>query len=265
MHFQFQTLVGRFLPAVLMVGFVLSHGFVIGQEFDPGQNAWLPKYSKQKNAPKPDEMLLNTDDEPDLTQGFVPLFNGEDINDWEAKGGKCTFEVKDEQIVGTCVPGSSSTYLCTKKKDYKDFIFTGDLKLEVDGNTGIQFRSRSARGKKEGPESEVVSGPQFEMEGQGKVGRNWSGGIYGQSCGGYFYPLWLKEHEAARAAEKKTDWNRLTISAKGNVVKTWINGVPASHWVGDGTYADGFFALQVHQGKAGTILFKNLKVKELKE
>ena len=195
----------------------------------------------------------------------MDLFNGKDLDDWESKGGTCTFEVKDKQIVGTCVKGSKSTYLCTKKKDYKDFVFTCDLKLEVDGNSGIQFRSRSAKVKKKEKEVEVVSGPQYEIEGQGKDGRNWSGGIYGQSCGGYFYPLWLKEHEAARAAENKTDWNRITISAKGKVVKTWINGVPVSHWVGDGDYATGFFALQVHSGEAGTILFKNLKVKELTE
>ena len=258
------------IPAALMVAFVLCQGVTSGQELDPQQNEWVPHYSKQKNAPKPGEMLLNTDDEPDLTEGFVDLFNGEDIDDWEAKGGTCTFEVKDGQIVGTCVQGSNSTYLCTKKNDYKDFVFTCDLKLEVDGNTGVQFRSKSTKGKKEGAEkegakSEVVSGPQFEVEGQGKPGRNWTGGIYGQSCGGYFYPLWLKEHEAARAAEKKTDWNRVTISAKGNVVKTWINGVPASHWVDDGSYSSGFLALQVHKGEAGTILFKNLKVKELTE
>jgi len=132
------------------------------------------------------------------------------------------------------------------------------LKWEVDGNSGVQFRSQSRPGKK----SEVVFGPQVEMEGLGKGARNWSGGIYGQSCGGYFYPLWLKEHQEARAAQKTDGWNRITISARGDVVKTWLNGVPIAHWVGDGTYSTGFFALQIHSGKAGTILFKDIRVKE---
>ena len=264
---SFRASLIHIFPAMLVFA-VVSQGIVCGQELDPDQNEWVPHYSKQKNAPKPSEMLLNTDDEPDLTEGFTSLFNGKDLDGWEAKGGTCTFEVKDGQIVGTCVQGSNSTYLSTKKNDYKDFIFTCDLKLEVDGNTGVQFRSRSAAKKKDGvalkgAEKEIVSGPQVEIEGQGKPGRNWSGGIYGQSCGGYFYPLWLKEHAAARAAEKKTDWNRITVSAKGKVVKTWINGVPVTHWVGDGTYSEGFFSLQVHKGKAGTILYKNIKVKEL--
>ena len=45
---------------------------------------------------------------------------------------------------------------------------------------------------------------------------------------------------------------------------TWVNGIPAAHWVHD-TYLKGFFGLQVHSGGKGTIQWKNLKVKELKE
>jgi arylsulfatase A-like enzyme len=232
--------------------------------FDLEQQEWFPKYSKQANAPLPDTMLFNEDKEPKLTDGFTPLFNGKNLDGWSPRGGTAKFEVKDGCIVGTCVPGSESTYLCTDRNDYSDFIFTCDLKWEVDGNTGVQFRSdfKTETSKKNGgTKRDVVFGPQLEMEGFSKD-RGWSGGIYGQSCGGYFYPLWLKGHEAARKALNK-DWNRMTVSAKGNVVKTWVNGVPCSHWVGDGTYAKGFFALQVHKGKEGTILFKNLRVKEL--
>lgn len=249
----------------LLAGLLFCVDSTFGQELDPKQKNWVAYYSKQANAPKPGEMLLNTDAEPDLSQGFTSLFNGEDLSGWNPKGGDCTFEVKDGHIVGTCVPGSNSTYLCTEKSDYKDFLFTCDLKLEVDGNTGVQFRSQSKPNEKPKSNAEVVFGPQVEIEGQGKNGRHWSGGIYGQSCGGYFYPLWLKEHRQARTAEDPTGWNRVTIRAKGNVVKTWLNGVPVAHWVGDGTYAEGFFALQVHKGKAGTILFKNIRVKELTE
>ena len=229
--------------------------------FDPGQAEWYPKYSKQANAPKPDVMLFNDEPEPKLKDGFKSLFNGKDLDGWTSRGGTHTYEVKDGCILGTCVQGSDSSYLCTDKNDYSDFIFTCDLKWEVDGNTGVQFRSQFKINEKKGVKREVVFGPQLEMEGFSK-NRGWSGGIYGQSCGGYFYPLWLKGHDAARKALVK-DWNRITISARGDVVKTWLNGVPCSHWVGDGTYSEGFFALQVHKGEAGTIRFKNLRVKEI--
>jgi len=50
----------------------------------------------------------------------------------------------------------------------------------------------------------TVFGPQVELEGFDGFakGRFWSGGIYGQSCGGYFYPLWLKDHVPTRTAMK---------------------------------------------------------------
>jgi hypothetical protein len=134
-------------------------GFTTGQELDPQQQDWIDHYQKQKNAPEPSEMLLNTDDEPELNDGFTELFNGKDLTGWTAKGGTCTFEVKDEQIVGTCVVGSESTYLSTDKSDYKDFVFTCELKMEVDGNTGVQFRS-NAKPNEKIKDAETVYGPQ---------------------------------------------------------------------------------------------------------
>jgi len=45
-------------------------------------------------------------------------------------------------------------------------------------------------------------------------------------------------------------------------VKTWVNGVPAAHWTND-EYLKGFFSLQIHSGKKGSVNFRNIKVKEL--
>ena len=224
---------------------------------DPSQSAWHKRYAKQKNAPDPATMQLNRDTEPDLTTGFVDLFNGKDLTGWTPKGGTCKFEAGDGMITGTCVKGSPSTYLSTER-EYRDFVFTCDMKWEVDGNSGIMFRAK-AKGENKGS----VYGPQVEMEEENK-GRGWSGGIYGQSCGGYWYPLWLKEHKEVRAARKPGDWNRVTIHAQGNVVKTWINGVPAAHWEND-EYLQGFFSLQIHAGDQGKVLFKNIRIKELSE
>jgi sugar phosphate isomerase/epimerase len=228
-------------------------------KLDKAQSEWHQHYSKQANAPKPEEMLLNKDAEPDLSEGFEPLFNGKNLTGWSPLGGTCKFSVKDDCIVGQCVPGSASTYLCTDAADFTNFAFTCDMKWEIDGNTGVMFR---AQVKKTDKNAETVFGPQAEMEGFSKD-RGWSGGIYGQSCGGFFYPVWLEEHQEARSALKKGVWNRLTISAHGKVVKTWVNGVPVAHWVGDGTYSKGLFGLQIHKGNAGTVLWKNLRIKEL--
>ena len=104
-------------------------------------------------------------------------------------------------------------------------------------------------------------GLQGEMEGFEKI-RGWSGGIYGQNCGEYFYPLWLKEHQQVRAALNEGRWNRLTISAEGNVVKTWANGIPTAHWIDDGPYPRGFFGLQIHKASQGVVRCRNICVKD---
>ena len=223
------------------------------------QQKWVKVYQKQANIPKISEMLVNTDPAPDLSEGFVSLTNGKDLEGWTPRGGTCKFEVKDGVIVGTCVKGSPSTYLSTNKSDYGDFVFTAELKHAVDGNTGFMFRAAAKPGKKG---KETVFGPQCEVEAYSKQ-RFWSGGIYGQSCGGWFYPTWLEAHAKTRESIKKQgQWNRITIQAKGDTVKTWLNGNPAAHWK-NSEYLKGFFSLQIHSGKAGEIHFRNIKVKEL--
>lgn len=237
---------------------LLALTFGNANEIAESQQQWIEVYKKQVNIPEPGAMLINQDEEPDLSDGFVDLYNGKDLKNWEPKGGNCTFEAKDGYIEGVCVPESPSTYLSTKKNNYTDFVFTAELKYIVDGNTGIMFRADAKPGKN----GETVFGPQAEMEAFSK-GRYWSGGIYGQSAGGWIYPMWLDAHEGPRNSMKKSDWNRITIKADGNNIKTWLNGKPAAHWTTD-EYSKGFFSLQIHSGKEGQIQFRNIKVKELK-
>lgn len=221
------------------------------------QTKWIEFYKKQKFVPTADEMLLNEAPEPQLEKGFTNLYNGENLEGWTALGGAAEFETKGDTIIGRITKGSPSTYLSTNKDDYTDFIFTAELKLEVDGNTGIIFRGQSKPGEK----FETVFGPQAEMEDFNRQ-RFWSGGLYLQGCGGWVYPLWLESHKDVRKAMKAGEWNRITIKAKGQTVRTWVNGIPAALWKND-EYLKGFFSLQVHAGRQGEIHFRNIKVKEL--
>ncbi|MDF7807343.1 DUF1080 domain-containing protein [Pontiellaceae bacterium B12219] len=220
------------------------------------QQQYVKKYAKQANIPAPEEMLINTDTEPDLTQGFINLYNGRNLDGWNQKGGAHKFESKDGVIVGTCVPDEANAFLCTDT-DYSNFIFSCEIKWEVDGNSGVMFRARvkDQNGKPR------VYGPQCEMEGINNS-RGWSSGIYGEAAGGWIYPLWLEAHDDVRLCLKKDGWNRLTIKADGDTIKTWLNGLPSAHWKTT-EYMKGFIGLQVHKGKNGIILFRNIKIKEL--
>lgn len=232
---------------------------LIANQISENQQKYIRKYAKQKHIIPAEKALLNTDKEPNFTEGFTKLYNGKDLNGWTIRGGTCTFEAKGESIVATTVPGSPNTYLSTNREDYTNFIFTAELKWEIDGNSGIMFRAKRKLGKN----NEIIYGPQCEME-EIHNSRGWSGGIFGQNIGGWRYPLWLEAHSEVRKAIKDDCWNRVTILARGDTVKTWVNGIPAAHWV-DSEYVKGFIALQSHAGRKGKVHFRNIQIKELTE
>ena len=242
----------------IVLGCLVCNPSSVAGEPDPVQQPWIERYWKQPNVPKPAEMLLNETPEPSLQDAFVELVSPNDLSEWVVRGGHCEFDVDGRIITATCIDGSSSTYLCTKRDDYANFILTAEVRYRVDGNTGIQFRSgvRKIKGGQE------VFGPQVELE-EFSRRRGWSGGIYGQSCGGYFYPLWLKQHRQARTAMRREAWNRITLLCDDQNVKTWINGQPAAYWQTRGKYPRGFIALQSHSGDQGQIQFRNLRIREL--
>ncbi|MEM9281276.1 MAG: DUF1080 domain-containing protein [Verrucomicrobiota bacterium] len=218
---------------------------------DPSQEQYLEN-KRYAQCAKPPEQKVNQDPEPELQEGFVPLFDNDGIEGWVARGGECTFEMENGELVGTCVPGSESTYFSSPREDYADFVLTFEFKWDVLGNTGVQFRSMvNDKGS--------VAGYQCEID---PSERGWTGGIYNQSLDGWKYPLWLSEHNPVRENLKIDDWNRITIRAKGNLIQTWVNGQAASHLVDDDR-SQGLFAFQIHKGKEGTVRWRNVRVKEL--
>ena len=181
--------------------------------------------------------------------GFTPLFNGENLDGWKKVGGGATYEIDGDCIVGKVGPGAN-TFLRTER-EYSDFVLVLELKLDVPGNSGVQFRSHQK--EKDGR----VFGYQCEVD---PSSRAWSGGIYDEARRGWLFPL--KDHEEARKAFKVDDWNEYKIQAIGDSLKTWVNGVPCADLTDDKD-ASGFIALQVHSGKSGIIRWRNIRIQEV--
>ncbi|MGL6196497.1 MAG: 3-keto-disaccharide hydrolase [Thermoguttaceae bacterium] len=187
-------------------------------------------------------------------EGFVPLFNGEDLTGWNKKGGDATYSVEDGCIVGKRGPGPN-TFLCTDKK-YRNFILKFDFKFDKDINSGVQFRSNA---RPDG-DREVVFGYQCEME--PNVGM--SGGIYDESRRNRWVdPLTEEKRELAKKSLKKDDWNTMTVQCVGPSIKTWLNGEMITDLI-DTLELEGFIGLQVHgQNDDGQVRWKNIMIKEL--
>jgi hypothetical protein len=201
--------------------------------------------------------------------GWASLWNGKDLDGWVQRGGKARYSVKDGEIVGTSVPNTIDSFLCTKR-NYSDFILELEFHVQAPLNSGVQVRSHcfdEARtvelgGKKILIPAGRVHGYQVEID---PSTRAWTGGIYDEGRRGWLKDL--KENVKAQKAFKDKQWNKFHIECRGDSIKTWLNGVVAAE-LKDSATAAGFIALQVHEVGNRTdpleVRFRNLRIKELK-
>ena len=204
-----------------------------------------------------------------LADDFKPLFDGKTLDGWKQHGGKAKYTVEDGAIVGTSVPNTANSFLCTEK-EYGDFILELEFKVHPELNSGVQIRSQvfaedkeiELEGKTRKIPADRVHGYQVEID---PSERSYSGAIYDEARRGRFLAD-LKDNEPARKAFKQNEWNRFRNECRGDSIKTWINDVPAVD-LKDSLTPKGVIALQVHGvGKREDPLqvrWRNIKIQEL--
>jgi hypothetical protein len=183
---------------------------------------------------------------------------------WVVRGGKATFRMDGDVLVGTTAPNSANTFLVSEK-EYGDVEVLVDFVVDPRLNSGVQIRSdvRGGLEKRDG----VVFGPQVEIDPEARA---YTGGIYEESGRGWLYRL-VDAPYARRAFRGPVNGvpqkNHLRIVAMGPVVRTWINGVPAAEMF-DAVRVRGRLGLQVHGvGKSEEgmeVRFSGLRVRELR-
>lgn len=190
--------------------------------------------------------------------GWTNLFNGKNLEGWKQMGGKATFSVEGNSIVGTTVLNSRNSFLATEK-EFDDFILEADVLVEdTSGNSGIQVRSHFDPNAFQGEGR--VYGLQCEVD---PTPRAWSGGIYDEGRREWLYPMQM--NPGAQKAFKKGAFNHFRIECIGNEIKTWVNDIPSAYLV-DTIKEKGFIALQVHAiGSANQVgkkvIFRNIRIK----
>ncbi len=198
---------------------------------------------------------------------WVNLFDGKTLNGWVKRGGKAPYRVEDGAIIGTTVvgrkrfgkmkAGTPNTFLCTEK-NYGDFILELDFKVDPSMNSGVQIRSNSLKEYDRGR----VHGYQVEID---PSDRAWTGGIYDEGRRGWLFDL--KEKPEAQKAFKQNEWNHFRVEARGDSIKTWVNGIAAADLKDDMT-PNGFIALQVHASSAPEtheVAWRSIRIIDLSE
>lgn len=200
---------------------------------------------------------------------WKPLFDGKNLDGWVQRGGKATYRVEGDSIVGTTAPNTSNTFLCTDE-EYGDFELRLQFKVDSRMNSGVQFRSVYSEepivydynGKTNKVRAKVVHGYQYEID---PSGRKWTAGVYDESRRGWLFNL--KDNPKAGAAFKKDEWNKLRIRVVGDHIQTWLNDVSAADFHDDLTLK-GIIALQVHgvgdKKEPMEIRWRNIRIQELK-
>jgi hypothetical protein len=181
---------------------------------------------------------------------FRPLFNGKDLEGWEATKPEL-WSVKDGMIIGKQEKGQlkKNTFLATKEK-FSDFVLKASVRLVKDeGNSGLQFRTRILPdGTARGYQADVAKGFWGLLLEEGSPSR-----------------LIIKRGAPEAVKKVKPDeWNEYVITAQGRRITLELNGVKSVDLVDTKGDITGVIALQLHVGPAMEVQFKDIKIKELK-
>ena len=181
------------------------------------------------------------------TDAQKKIFNGKNLKGWTIHGTEKWY-VERGELVCESGPDKQYGYLSTNKQ-YKNFILNVQFKQEANGNSGVFFRS-TIDGVK-------ISGWQVEVAPL----NSHTGGIY-ESYGRGWLIQPLPEDEKHL---KPNEWNSLRIKVLGDEVTTWLNDQQMvfikDEKIGQ---ANGFIALQIHDGGGIKVRWKNLTIKEIK-
>lgn len=218
-------------------------------------------------------------------RGFKSLFNGKNLKGWQ--GNPDLWSVKMGTITGRTQADPSdpkksllkhNTFLVWTNGDVGDFELRLSYRI-VDGNSGIQYRSKI---KSQGEFGPIVSGYQADFE----AGQTYSGILYEEQGRGILaqrgQKTVIKEEAGKHKVEvvgsvgdtkeiqakiKNEDWNDYVVIAKGNHLQHFINGQPTIDVVDEQeakAAKSGVLALQIHTGPPMIVQFTNIRMKALK-
>jgi hypothetical protein len=206
----------------------------------------------------------NTLTDEEAKAGWKLLFDGKNLTGWRIYNGKGTgnWEATKDGNLSLTKPGSGD--LMTEAK-YGDFELSLEWKFEEGNNSGIIYRAVETKG----PSYET--GPEMQVTNQKPTDK------LGKNDGGSLYDMYAP---SANPFKEGSDWVQYRIIAKGNHIEHWVNGTKvvdceigsddwnsryaASKWKDKKDFAaakTGHIALQDHGGK---ILYRNVKIRELK-
>ena len=212
---------------------------------------------------------------PDDNTGFVAIFDGKTLNNWDGEPG--FWRVEDGAIAGQTTPEKQlklNTFIIWRGGTTQDFELKAEYRVTETANSGVQYRSvvLSDVGKW------VMKGYQADIDGK----NSYTGMLYEERGRGFVAPRGQfvrmaeggtpkligspGESDALRAFIKTGDWNQIHIIARGIVITQVINGHVMSMVIDEdpkGHSMEGLLGLQLHVGPPMKVEFRNILFRKL--
>lgn len=241
---------------------------------------------------KPAEDIQQADADTVMDDGFVQIFDGETLTDWE--GDSTYWRVEGGSLVGEVTPTTllkTNTFIVWQGGTPGDFELKAEFRIAETGNSGINYRSEAITDV-----PHALRGYQADIDGK----NNYTGQNYeerGRTTLAYRGEeviihsqenpsdpeslranvknnAWTKREitkslgnaDSLRSVIKSGDWNTCHIIANGNRLQHFINGVLMSDVTDRDTVnrkMSGLLGVQVHVGPPMTVEYRNILLKEL--
>jgi hypothetical protein len=191
-------------------------------------------------------------------KGFVPLFNGKDLDGWVIKGKKEGWQILKGGILRS--EGARGGDWVRTAKEYGDFILKLEWKVSKGGNSGVFLRVTD----KGAP---WQTGYEVQISNEGRDDLHCTGALYGYAA------------VKPRPDETPDKWHTFEIHCIGTKIKVIADGVKVIdvdqtklEQPKDKGYTDpktkpvrGYIGLQdSHSPKGNYIEFRNIRIRELK-
>lgn len=166
----------------------------------------------------------------------VSLFNGQNLDGWEAL--KCEAKVDNGEILLLTGNGLLQT-----RKKYADFVLEFEWKALAQDkwDSGVYFRYDTVPSNEPWP-------PRYQVN----LRKGMEGNVDGLAGA------------SSKGMIKDGEWNRFTLTVKGDACDLQINGKPAWKATGLAGPKSGFIALQAEVPNGGQHRFRNIYITELK-
>jgi hypothetical protein len=181
---------------------------------------------------------------------WVQLFNGKDLTGWKTfPGDKAKWEVKDGVLIGSGPAG----HLFSERRDYENFRYRIEVKINDKGNSGQYFRATFAKAFPPGYEAQVNSTHGDKVR---------TGSLYADGRDKYSAEE-KKEMLIYDQLVKPDTWFTQEVIAEGNHIIIKVNGKKTVDFVDQkNRHKKGHFAIQQHD-PGSTVSVRKIEVIEL--